>query len=75
MTLDRAVIRWQLLVDASLSPGTVTVGSDGIDTVYLYEHVRGLAKRRSRPAWLPSKFKVIYKFVGRVRPAQENPNA
>lgn len=50
-----------------LGTGLFTVGYGG-NTIYVYEHKRGYAKRRVRPNWIPEQFEVIYKYVGKIIP-------
>lgn len=52
-------------LNKNLGIGTCTVGY-GENTIYVYEHKRGFAKRRVRPDWIPAQFEVIYKYIGKV---------
>lgn len=44
-----------------------SVGQNEFDTIFVYEHVRGYAKKRTVKEF--GGYKVVYEYVGRTRPA------
>jgi hypothetical protein len=67
MKIEEAVQLISRKLGASFQPGSITVGHNA-DTIFIYEHVRGLTKRRV-PTGFESQFKVVRKYVGKIRPA------
>lgn len=57
--------KWaSLLIDNNI-PASIGVANN---VIYCYEYERGLAKRRVRPDWIPKEYKVVFEYVGKIRP-------
>lgn len=69
MTLTEAAEKLQGILEKNHGLGVFSVGNDQVDTIYVYELKRGFAKQRIRPDWLPSEFKYIQKYMGKIKPA------
>lgn len=78
MTIDEAAQSLAEKLNKSFAPGSFTVGvgsSDALhdenrppDTIFVYEHVRGLAKLRLTSGNDYEGYRVVRKYVGRATP-------
>lgn len=67
MKLEEICEKLQNELEINFGSGLFSVGQ-GDNTIYIYEHKRGFAKRRVRPAWIPENIRVIYKYIGKIKP-------
>ncbi len=67
MNIETCATELQEKLNTGFKPGTFSVGHNQVDTIVIYEHVRGFAKRRVRPSWIPDCYKVEFKYVGRIK--------
>lgn len=66
MKLEEAAKLYSEKLNEKFKTGTFTVGTDQIDTIYIYEHVRGLKMYQRISEFEGSK--VISKYIGKVKP-------
>jgi len=67
LSLSEAAKQLSDKLHSNFDPTHFTVGTNLKDTIYIYEHVRGYAKRRRTLAEAGYEgFKVIYKYIGKI---------
>ena len=68
MTIQEAAELLKTKLNESFNPTWFSLGHNEVDTIFVYEHIRGLAKRRMESGEQFEGFKVIRKYVGKVVP-------
>ena len=54
--------------DAKFKEGTMTVGHNQTDKIYVYVHIRGIKKDEQIKKF--EGYNVVYEFIGKVKPAK-----
>lgn len=67
MSISKVAEKLYEELQSKFGVGFYAVGHNEKDTVFVYEHKRGLKKHRLRPDWFPVDLNLEFKYIGKIK--------